>query len=232
MSDNIGDSNKPPTYADVVRLIRADGKDCQLLSVKIEKCASMIIAARRDEDRQPTYKHTRDCADEVIGAARLLLDLFAGENKDDAAYPKLPFLIHMYNGDPHSGGVLSLRGQTEFVADLRDVIVRAQSVKTRFSGKAGGPGKAWTTSGALSARELCAVIIIEAWNVSRGNLPSPSNAEVWQAADLLWLASGGPPLNKSGETVDAYERWFRPMKTAKASNDPNRRWIRGKLQPG
>jgi hypothetical protein len=68
---------------------------------------------------------------------------------------------------------------------------------------------------ALSSREICAAITCEAWRLCRGSYPSASNASLWEAADLLWLASGCPPLpSRTSKTS-----WERPFKRALATTN-------------
>jgi hypothetical protein len=123
-----------PSYSDVARLIRGDDENYQDLPGKLARCAAMIIAARRDEAAQPTFEDIRDYADRVIGAATLLVELFAGENTRDIGRAELHFLYHMYRGDL---GELDSRRQNLIAEDLRDVVNRARRVKQRL------PLEAW-----------------------------------------------------------------------------------------
>jgi hypothetical protein len=219
--------DKRPGFEDVAQIITKDDKPLAWMPLRLEFCAGFIIAARHIQDNQPTSTDTQDSAEKIERAASLLIRLFAGEDGNDASYFLFPLFLQMYGDKLYE---LPWEKQTALIEDLRDIVTRAQRVRKQFSGKKSGPGKAWNRPEALSARELCAAIVIEAWNIADGALPSSSNTDAWEAADSLWLASGGPRLNRNNETDASYNRWRRPMEAAlKKADRPERKRIREAL---
>jgi hypothetical protein len=45
----------------------------------------------------------------------------------------------------------------------------------------------------LTAKQFCAMVIVEAWTVVRGKPPPLNSDDASAAASLLWKAAGGPP---------------------------------------
>jgi hypothetical protein len=75
-------------------------------------------------------------------------------------------------------------------------------------------------------RELCALIIIEAWTLVHGKPPGAHNLRVQGICDAYWRACGQAPIGKQGDP----ENWRRTMGAALKDNSPMRRSIRNQLQ--
>jgi hypothetical protein len=212
-------------YDDVVHKIRGDNVDDPLLANRIFECSRMIVAAQIDELKQPKHREIAKYADKVFAAADVLLSLLASDDEDETPYSKLPHFILIYGND------LPITSQLEFIEYLRDLRNRVADMKKRFSEKSGGPGRAWSRTGAPSARKLTVAIIIEAWSIHRGKKPSSSNVEAWEAADQLWHASDGPKLYRSEDSDASYERWRRSFETASKAKWEEMGNIRRFLKP-
>jgi hypothetical protein len=77
-----------------------------------------------------------------------------------------------------------------------------------------------------SARELCALIVIEAWTLVHGKPRGAHSPRVQAICDAYWRACGGAPIGKRGDS----ENWRRTMGAALKDNSPMRRSIRDQLQ--
>ncbi len=76
-----------------------------------------------------------------------------------------------------------------------------------------GRAKQGPRAGGLDPRTMCALFIVEAWDLARGKRPGSQNSDANKAAEAFWLATGGRPLGEPW----SLERWRRPFKAALAS---------------
>ena len=135
-----------PSFVDVARIIVKDSRALVWMPARLNFCAGMIIAARRDEESQPSFKDAKDAAANVEQAASLLIRLLGGEASNNRAYPEFPLFRLIYPGDMRD---FSVGNQTDLIEGVRDLQSRAQRLKRDLSKKrAVGEGR-----GAIRTRD-------------------------------------------------------------------------------
>ena len=83
--------------------------------------------------------------------------------------------------------------------------------------------------GGLNSRESCAVVVVEAWELMRGNSPrGPNNPQLQEICDEYWRACGMPPIGETGEPSN----WRRPLMKALSNNSAFRQFVRDELSRG
>lgn len=70
----------------------------------------------------------------------------------------------------------------------------------------------------VSARDFCALVVIELWAALRGRRPAELNRSAHRVAESVWTLAGGA---SAGARED--DRWRRPIQAAKAAPDTWRR---------
>jgi hypothetical protein len=96
------------------------------------------------------------------------------------------------------------------VAGLKDIRDRAARAADRISTK-GGTGRAWAVPGASSSKDLCAMVVSEAWLLIHRSSLVPSNRVAISAADAYWRACGGGVLSvwkRSGADATGWRKHF------------------------
>jgi len=75
-----------------------------------------------------------------------------------------------------------------------------------------------------SARELCACVIVEAYDLEHGQAPGATNGTVQQLCHDYWRACGGPQIGKEGDPGN----WRRVLEEVIA-NTRMRDWVRSRI---
>ena len=120
---------------------------------------------------------------------------------------------------------LSLEDHEDLAAvrrSLRDVDGMMERAAEKIS--AGG-GRKRATLYPLSAREICACVVVDAWTLEHGKPPGESNGRIQQICEEYWQACGGPQIGAESDPGN----WRRIVAKVLASNNAMRRSIRRRL---
>ena len=159
----------------------------------LDRGASLLHAAHRDEENQSGRAEMRNRLKLVEAASANLLHVLGVDDP-----PLYYFLLNneLDEIEDHSGLWRDLH-------KLHEVVQRARSkIPSR-----GGRDLAWGDPLAPSAQVLCAMLILEAWRLARGEAPPPGrNADLHEVAEAYWNAANLPPTEHWGNTLAGWRR--------------------------
>jgi hypothetical protein len=184
----------------------ADKIGAKELAVELEELGKLIIDHQEMAEADPLARDVRIDFQGVKKAA------VAMERAIDRAWKRL-YWLPVDEMDKLSAARDAARAVAKLVDKASARIPRAGRKRAR---RIAGP----------NPRELCALIVIEAWTLVRGKPPGAHNLRVQEICDAYWRACGGARIGKRGDP----ENWRRTMGAALTDNSPMRRSIRNRLQ--
>jgi hypothetical protein len=183
----------------------AGGEPADCLVDALTIGAQMVRLARFAEEHQPTRAEMRNHLQSIVETPSSLLRL-----------PDPLFLTVLSYLDKASDRQLDLAGDARVESDIRERARRAPALIPKGGPKGGGTkgagrGRAWVVPDAPSARDLCALIVQEAWFLSRKKRFGKRNPTAIAAADAYWQACGGSASAWShrGAEVTGWIKHFR-----------------------
>lgn len=185
----------------IARLIAGESNPPEALVHGLFREIPFVTAYRESDESTPKRADHKDHLKQVEKAA-LKISMALTDWKT------LVFLINAEDGD--------LGFNADDTAKAMDEIV----IRAKNAGKAipdgGGPHRAVPQYHGqdplyIDAKELCALIIVQSWILTRGAKPSRANDRAHEAADRYWIASGGTSIG-AGETLSGWERWIKKAK--------------------
>lgn len=205
------DSATRPTFDDVAMLLAGDSPP-GWLALGLSQLAIHFAFCANADATFPSPKKLQGRLDSVKRAATVLLQELGDNNVEQ----RLPVLLYLTRH-----GLM----RSQLNGSFKDVLLVLAEIELRARWEANtieiGPGRKVGEQkrkgfGYLTAREYCALIIIEAWSLLYGKQPSPQAHKVQEAADAYWLACGAPALGRKPEAV---ERWRAAFETARQAHD-------------
>lgn len=176
----------PPTMSEVASII-TERNPPDWLVTGLRLCGGGVRQARFGSPEGTPLAEVRERLERIAVAARLLAHTITD-----------PEMLSYLERD----GFLHKVGPTW--RTLTEIEPRARAIIATLS-VARGRGRWGPRPTGLNAREMCALVVVEAWAAVHGEYPGPRNSKAHEAADAYWLASGGPLLGKVGSV----ERWSR-----------------------
>lgn len=172
---------------------------------RLMRVIERIAAWRELESAAPKRSDARDRLDKVARAANLL----ARELSDPAM---VALLANAKNGLMG----MQLDGDTKLTDAIVDLGERARmamaTVRQSGGRDAVSSARPGVRTDSISARELCAILTVEAWMLVRGDSPGRNNEEAARVADWLWQAAGGSSAGAAGGIS-----WSRELRIARDS---------------
>lgn len=197
-------ANSNGTLADcweIGRLIAGTSPPPESLIHGLYNETSFIRAYRQSDQSAPKREDHKDRLKEVEKAAL----------KISVALKDWPTLVFLKNTQDGNFGF-----DVDAVAQAMDeVVIRAKNAREAIPSGGGAHRAAPQYNGQeplyIDAKELCALVIVQGWILTRGAKPSRANDHVHEAADRLWIASGGTSIG-AGDTLSGWERWIKKAK--------------------
>lgn len=214
----------PPSFEDVARLIAGNKNSAPKGLVECLRVqGASLCHVRQTEKVQPSRTAARKQLIDVRKAALILLEALdpdapppmtsTARRKRETAQEAILSALDEAGDSP-----LDLTGG--LVARLQNISARAELAAASVPG-GGGAGKFAPRQGGLSSKEICALVVAEAWKMVRGVNPGHNNGAVHEAVDTYWRAATREESIGSDASFGAWERHLKKAKSA----DPNLRLL-------
>jgi len=199
---------------DVVSIVVGSAAQPPWLEERIRQMARMIASFREGEDRAPRRADARkrfECFRDAVLLVREELT-----DPDFEVYFRQFWTTSEVSYNP------ALR-------TLESLGNKAGALSMELSGR-GGAARAYPTEpeNSISARELCAWVIVQALQKTRTITSiGPDNVDAQEAANLLWQVCGGDPLGSAedGRPPTGWRSYILSVKEAERAGDQRSAWL-------